>query len=106
MICFKKRSAIGEKVWYFFQTKYKFVSSFGVNDRKTIELEYSAHLTQEALKVTMELNNAYNTPEELQDLFAKLTGNLVNRSLALVAPFYTDCGKIFMLARRSGLAQA
>lgn len=54
----------------------------------------------------MELNNAYHTPEEVQDLFAKLTGNLVNRSLALVAPFYTDCGKIFMLARRSGLAQA
>lgn len=51
----KVPKAIGEKVWYFFQTKYKFVYSFGVKGRKTIELEYSAHLTQEALKVTMEL---------------------------------------------------
>ena len=41
----------------------------------------------------MELNNAYHTPEEVEDLFAKLTGSLVNRSMALVPPFYTDCGK-------------
>lgn len=26
------------------------------------ELEYCSYLTQEALKVTMELNNAYHTP--------------------------------------------
>lgn len=57
------------------------------------ELEYCSYLTEEALKVTMELNNAYHTPEEVQDLFAKLTGSEVNRSLALVPPFYTDCGK-------------
>lgn len=57
------------------------------------ELDYSSYLTQEALKVTMELNNAYHTPEEVQDLFAKLTGSPVNRRLSLVPPFYTDCGK-------------
>jgi acetyltransferase-like isoleucine patch superfamily enzyme len=57
------------------------------------ELEYSSYLTQEALKVTMELNNAYHTPEEVLDLFAKLTGSEVNRSLALVPPFYTDFGE-------------
>ena len=54
----------------------------------------------------MELNNTYHTPEEVQDLFAKLTGNLVNRCLALVAPFYTDCEKIFMLARTCSLILA
>lgn len=70
------------------------------------ELEYSSYLTQEALKVTMELNNAYHTPEEVQDLFAKLTGSEVNRSLALVPPFYTDCGKISMLARTCSLILA
>ncbi|WP_201336266.1 DapH/DapD/GlmU-related protein, partial [Lactobacillus nasalidis] len=57
------------------------------------ELAYSSYLTQEALEVTMELNNAYHTPEEVQDLFAKLTSSKVNRSLSLVPPFYTDCGK-------------
>ena len=52
------------------------------------ELEYCSYLTQEAWKVTMELNNAYHRPEEVQDLFAKLTGSEVNRSLALLPPFY------------------
>ena len=32
------------------------------------ELEYCSYLTQEAWKVTMELNNAYHRPEEVQDL--------------------------------------
>ena len=33
--CFKKRSAIGEKVWYFFQIRYRWFSSTGDNGRKT-----------------------------------------------------------------------
>ncbi len=32
------RSAIGVKIWYFFQIKYIFVSSFGVRGRKTSPL--------------------------------------------------------------------
>ena len=65
------------------------------------ELEYCSYLTQEALKVTMELNNAYHMPEEVQDLFAKLTGSEVNRSLALVPRrhFILIAGKISMLAK-------
>ena len=66
------------------------------------ELEYCSYLTQEALKVTMELNNAYHTPEEVQDLFAKLTGSEVNRSLALVPPFYTDCGENIRCIEKTG----
>lgn len=69
-----------------------------VNKQKTVhapseELEYSGFLTQEALKVTMEMNGSYHTPEEVQDLFAQLTLQPVNRTLGLVPPFYTDCGK-------------
>lgn len=69
-----------------------------VNQGKTIhapseELTYSGYLTQEALKITMEMNNAYHTPEQLQDLFAELTSQPVNRTLGIIPPFYTDCGK-------------
>lgn len=57
------------------------------------ELAYSDYLTQEALKITAVINSGYHTPEELQELFAKLTSQPVNRTLRLIPPFYTDCGK-------------
>ena len=33
LICVRKRSAIGEKVWYFFHTRYSFVSRLGESGR-------------------------------------------------------------------------
>jgi acetyltransferase-like isoleucine patch superfamily enzyme len=50
-------------------------------------------LSQEALKITMEINNKYHTPEEIVDLFSKLTGQKVDKSFRLFPPFHTDCGK-------------
>ena len=50
-------------------------------------------LSQEALKITMEINNKYHTEEELVDLFSKLTGKKVDKSFRLFPPFHTDCGK-------------
>lgn len=69
-----------------------------VNSGRTIyapseELSYSGFLTQEALKITMEMNSKYHTPEEIQKLFARLTSQPVNKTLGLVPPFFTDCGK-------------
>ena len=37
-------------------------------------------LSQQALKITMELNNKYHTPEEIVELFSKLTGKKVDKS--------------------------
>lgn len=54
---------------------------------------FSGMMTQEALKITMEVNSRYHTPEELQELFAELTGQPVNRTLGLIPPFHTDFGK-------------
>lgn len=48
---------------------------------------------QEALKITMEMNNKYHTPEELRFLMSKLTGREVPETFGLFPPFYTDCGK-------------
>ncbi|MCH5267398.1 MAG: sugar O-acetyltransferase [Lachnospiraceae bacterium] len=65
---------------------------------KTIEtaseyMMFSGMMNQEALKITMDLNGRYHTPEEVQELFAELTGQPVNRTLGLLPPFHTDFGK-------------
>lgn len=55
--------------------------------------QYMHMLSQEALKLTAELNNSYHTPEEIREIFARLTGKPVNDTLNIFPPFYTDCGK-------------
>ncbi len=50
-------------------------------------------LSQEALRITMEMNNAYHTPEELVALMRRLTGQEDFPEFGLFPPFYTDCGK-------------
>lgn len=55
--------------------------------------QYMSMLSQEALKLTAELNNSYHTPEEIREIFARLTGKPINDTLGILPPFYTDCGK-------------
>lgn len=55
--------------------------------------QYMSMLSQEALKLTTELNNIYHTPEEIREIFSKLTMKPVNDTLKIFPPFYTDCGK-------------
>ena len=50
-------------------------------------------LFQEAIKITMEMNNSYHTPEELREIMSRLTGKKVDDSFRLFPPFYTDFGK-------------
>lgn len=50
-------------------------------------------LSQEALKLTMELNNKYHTPEEIIEIFSQITGKDVDKTFRMFPPFYTDCGK-------------
>ena len=71
----------------------KYVSSGKTVDSGSEELAYCGYLMQEALKITAELNGKYHEPNEVQDLFSLLTGQSVNRTLRLIPPFYTDCGK-------------
>ncbi len=56
-------------------------------------LKFFHVLSQEALKITMELNNKYHTSDEIIQLFSKLTGKKIDKSFRLFPPFYTDCGK-------------
>lgn len=69
-----------------------------LNSGKTVRGGSEAHLfmhgvSQEALRITAEMNGGYHTPEELRELFSRLTGRPVDESFGLFPPFYTDCGK-------------
>jgi acetyltransferase-like isoleucine patch superfamily enzyme len=50
-------------------------------------------LSQEAIRLTTELNSRYHTPAEIVALMRQITGRQVDDSFSLFPPFYTDCGK-------------
>ena len=58
-------------------------------------------LSQEALRITAELNNAYHTPEELRVIFSRLTGRPTDDTFTLFPPFYTE-----EVYKRQGLDRA
>lgn len=57
-------------------------------------------LSQEALRITMEINNAYHSHDEIVSLMTELTGRKVDDSFGLFPPFYTDCGKNIKFGKR------
>lgn len=57
-------------------------------------------VSQEALRLTAEINGRYHEPEELRTLFSQLIGQPVDESFGLFPPFYTDCGKNIHVGRR------
>ena len=47
-------------------------------------------LSQEAIRITMEINNAYHNHGEIVALMSELTGTKVHESLGLFPPYYTS----------------
>ena len=79
-----------------------FLAAFGSGEpvrQGSVAMAASGWYSQEALRITAELNNTYHTPEEIQHIFARLTGKPVNRTFSLFPPFYTDCGKNITLGQ-------
>lgn len=65
------------------------------------ELHHYMHeVSQNALRITAEINGSYHTPEEIRILMEELTGAPIDQSFALFPPFHTDCGKNIRLGRR------
>ena len=65
------------------------------------ELHLAFHaFSQEALKITAELNGSYHTPEEVRTLMSKLTASEIDESFAIFPPFHTDCGKNTKIGKR------
>ncbi len=57
-------------------------------------------LSQEAIRITMEINNAYHNHDEIIELMSELTGIKIHESFGLFPPFYTDCGKNLHIGKR------
>lgn len=69
-----------------------------MNARETVVAGSDAHqfmvaLSNDAMRVTAELNSSYKTPAEIRELMSKLTGTEVPTSFVMFPPFTTDCGK-------------
>jgi acetyltransferase-like isoleucine patch superfamily enzyme len=55
--------------------------------------------SNDAMRITAELNGAYHTPEDVRSLMATLTGRPVDETFTLFPPFYTDFGKNLTIGR-------
>ena len=73
-----------------------------MNSGRQVTAESNVHqvmhrLSQEAIRITMEINSRYHTPEEINSLMSELIGEPVE--VGLFPPFYTDCGRNIHLGR-------
>lgn len=59
----------------------------------TTAYELLIKCSNEAMRITAELNSSYHTPEQIRELMAELTGKPIDPSFILFPPFYTDFGK-------------
>ena len=68
-----------------------------VKERKPLNTpeiyEFMNRASDEARRITFELNGAYQSMPEVRDLFARLFGKPVDPSIRVFPPFYTDFGK-------------
>ena len=65
------------------------------------ELHLAFHaFSQEALKITAEMNGQYHEPDEVRQMMAELTASEVDESFGMFPPFYTDCGKNIKIGKR------
>ena len=55
--------------------------------------QFMIDLSNEAMRITADLNGSYHEPEEIRALFSKLIGKPVDETFNLFPPFTTDCGK-------------
>ena len=60
-------------------------------DKELAPLLYEC--SQNAIKVTMQINNSYHTTDEVRKLFEQLTGEKIDGSFTCFPPFYTDFGR-------------
>lgn len=61
-------------------------------DKSSPVLQIFFELSENARKITAELNNKYHTQEEIRELFSALTNKPIDKSFRMFPPFYTECG--------------
>lgn len=67
-------------------------------DTEEIQL-FMNEMSDEARKITIDINNSYHSQEELRALFSKLFGKPVDSTFRVFPPFYTDFGKNITIGR-------
>ena len=73
-----------------------------MNSGRQVTAESGVHktmhrLSQEAIRITMEINSRYHTPDEITALMSVFIGEPVE--VGLFPPFFTDCGKNIHLGK-------
>lgn len=76
-----------------------------LNAGRTIPADSPLHevmheTSQEALRITGELNGGYHEPARVRELLARLIGKPVDESVTVFPPFYSDFGKNISLGER------
>lgn len=61
--------------------------------------EVMHRISQEALRITGELNGGYHEPEQVRALLARLTGRPIDASVVVFPPFHADFGRNITLGR-------
>ncbi len=61
-------------------------------DEQSPVLQKFYELSENARKITMELNNKYHNQEKIRELFSKLINKKVDKNFKMFPPFYTECG--------------
>lgn len=67
-------------------------------DTEEIQL-FMNEMSDEARKITIDINNSYHSQEDLRTLFSKLFGKPVDSTFRVFPPFYTDFGKNITIGR-------
>lgn len=55
--------------------------------------KFMHHISQEAIKITSEMNSGYHSPDEFRQLMSELTGSDIDESFVMFPPFFSDFGK-------------
>jgi acetyltransferase-like isoleucine patch superfamily enzyme len=76
-----------------------------LNARETITGDSPLHAvmhatSQDALRITGELNGGYQAPERVRELLSELIGKPVDESVTVFPPLYADFGKNLTLGKR------
>jgi len=76
-----------------------------LNARATISGDSPLHsvmhaASQDALRITGELNGGYHEPERVRELLSQLTGKPIDDSVTVFPPFYADFGKNITVGKR------
>lgn len=76
-----------------------------MNEGTYVEAESELHkqmhsLSEEARKITSEINTGYKTQDEIRALMSQLIGKELDVDFSLFPPFYSDCGKNISIGKK------